>query len=89
MKKLFGMLCAGMLVVGLMVGCDDNNDNKSSGTNSTTPAKSSGLVGTWQMYHGDTAQGSPASWYHFQSDGKWFASDTKDGGSHLGGSYTD
>lgn len=62
-----------------------SSDNGDSDDNATA----SGFVGTWALYEGTSAQGTPTWYAHFQSDGTFFISNESDGGGvRVTGTYT-
>jgi len=77
--RLAGMMMMVCVATGLMSGCDDGGDDSGGGN---------ALVGTWEVYKGDTVQGEPTYWWYFNSDGTWYGADSKGGNPHYSGTYT-
>lgn len=74
--------CAALLlatVAWMGMGCEGDGDGGSSG----------GFVGTWALYAGGAAQGTPTWYAHFKSDSTFFISNNRDGsGVRVTGTYS-
>ncbi len=67
-------------VMGFGAGCDSGDDGGGGG---------GGFGGVWALNGGDTVQGSPVWFAHFNPDGTYFISDNADGsGVRVTGTYS-